>query len=842
MATDELLVAALVASAVALPPVSSPTPILSAWGTNPDPRGLTLFSRDTPRQTALNWRALFFQGSTGRVPLLARVPRHSSTTFICASRLSALVELAPRLAELDAGTLSGQKNCFAIIGSRQTGKTAFMRSVVHAVASAASRRTVAICVNFSDTGVREPLHLLQHALRNCPDITLPPVLAEPTASFVELLDFMISRDLRALVCIDDIEALYRCPRDSLLAERVFMQLRVLGSHNGPQRPAIVVLTGSAAVLRVLLFALDTPDYDRILRRYPCHLRFGSLNDNKFVPLLLVPIVSTVDLANAALCILDSFPRDRQRLVGDRFLFAPTAEVTPTAHSASASVPSPEAYYCIASGYTLTPAFLEWLSLRCRGLAGWIVDAARGQITRLHHLNRLLGTGGDTAARKVSLNRLLSAWIAAVKSSGRDVATAAANTSDETICVFGMPIDDAEPAGSWYDLADAGVLRFDGDCRPRMVHVLHPSDAGTLLMALHGSDTSAQTGDGMTPAEMLSLLAPQLASADEVNERLVLEGLSFTSHQPSGLEVRGRGCSGTFRGIAHSSEHLAILGTDADQLPTIDSLLPSSRRNTLYKEFPDEQGSDGIALVDGDADAGDSMQSCCSETTASVLPPSTSLTMPTTAVNTLWRVQVKMSSQLGATDVTGPMVQGWMQKMTASSSELLHLLSAKLPQGAVAVHVLWCAQRLTGPARRFLSELPMQKASEPPSADASLPPCAGQQRRYHEAEVGTSSSPLPPRRVSGALTGALTGASHGGAAGAIPAGAVSDASPEKDNFAPPSFFLLVDPSNMLRFWSPRVRRFVCERRLQQYGASADDREAAPAGGLLPQAVVIVKEVV
>jgi len=313
--------------------------------------------------------------------------------------LSALVELAPRLAELDSGTLCGQKNCFAIIGSRQSGKTAFMRSVVHAVASAASRRTVAICVNFSDTGVREPLHLLQHALISCPDITLPPELAESTASFVDLLDFMISRNLRALVCIDDIEALYRCPRDSLLAERVFMQLRVLGSHNGPQRPAIVVLTGSAAVLRVLLFALDTPDYDRILRRYPCHLRFGSLNDNKFVPLLLVPIVSTVDLANATLCILDSFPRDRQRLVGDGLLFAPTAEATLTAHSVSASAPSPEAYYCIASGYTLAPAFVDWLSMRCRGLAGWIVDAARGQMTRDHHLNRLLGTGGDTACSK-----------------------------------------------------------------------------------------------------------------------------------------------------------------------------------------------------------------------------------------------------------------------------------------------------------------------------------------------------------------------------------------------------------------------------------------------------------
>ena len=836
---DELAVSALVASAAALPPVSSPTPILSAWGTNPDPRGLALFSRDTPRQTALNWRASFFQGSPGRVPLLARVPRHSLTTFICASRLSALVELAPRLAELDAGTLCGQKNCFAIIGSRQTGKTAFMRSVVHAVASAASRRTVAICVNFTDTGVREPLHLLQHALAGCPDITLPPELAESTASFVDLLDFMITSNLRALLCIDDIEALYRCPRDSLLAERVFMQLRVLGSHNGPQRPAIVVITGSAAVLRVLLFALDTPDYDRILRRYPCHLRFGSLNDNKFVPLLLVPIVSTVDLANAALCILDSFPRDRQRLVGDGFLFAPTATVTPTAQSARASALSPEASSCIASGYTLVPAFVEWLSLRCRGLAGWIVDAARGQMTRGHHLNRLLGTGGDTAARRVPLNRLLSAWIAAVKTSGRDVATAAANTSDETICVFGMPIDDTEPAGSWYDLADGGVLRFDGDCRPRVVRFLHPSDAGTLLMALLGSDTSAQAGDGMTPAEMLSLLAPQLASADEVNERLVLEGLSSTSHLPCGLQVRGRGCSGTFRGISHSAEHLAVLGTDADQLPTIDSLLPSSRRNTLFKEFPDEQGSDGIALVDGDADAGDGMCGSGNTATACVPSPSTSLTVP--AVDTLWRVQVKMSSQLGATDVTGPMVQGWMQKMAASSSELLYLLAAKLPGGAVAVHVLWCAQHLTGPARLFLSKLPLQTAAEPPTAGAPVPPCAGQKRRAREADVSaiaTSSSPFPPCRVSGALTRA----SHGGTADAIPAGAVSDASPlaDEDKLAPPAFFLLVDPSNMLGFWSPRVRRFVCDRRLLQYGAPADDGEATPAGGPLPPAVVAVTE--
>jgi hypothetical protein len=35
--------------------------------------------------------------------------------------------------------------------------------------------------------------------------------------------------------------------------------------------------------------------------------------------------------------------------------------------------------------------------------------------------------------------------------------------------------------------------------------------------------------------------------------------------------------------------------------------------------------------------------------------------------------------------------------------------------------------------------------------------------------------------------------------------------------PPAFFLLVDASNMLELWSPRVRKFVCDRGLLQYGA-------------------------
>lgn len=155
-----------------------------------------------------------------------------------------------------------------------------------------------------------------------------------------------------------------------------MQLRCfkVGGHNGPQKPVIVVLTGGAAELCELLFAKDAPDYDRILRHYPCHLRFGSLNDNEFVPLLLAPIVSTGDLASAALCILDSFPRDKQRLIADGCLSAPTSEsqVTLTASApnmAGASALSLKVNCCVASGYTLSPEFVTRLLLRCGGVAG-----------------------------------------------------------------------------------------------------------------------------------------------------------------------------------------------------------------------------------------------------------------------------------------------------------------------------------------------------------------------------------------------------------------------------------------------------------------------------------------
>ena len=817
-ASDDLAVlASIVASAAPLPSIESAFPLIAAWGTNTDSQGLAYFSRESSRLTALNWRAAFFHGSLGFEPLVARFPPHAST-FICSSRMDALIELAPRLVQLDAGTLRGRRNCFALIGSRQMGKTTFMRGLAHAVARGASPRTVTISINFTEDGVQEPLHLLQRALSVATSgVTLSAELLKPTASIKGVLECMLSHRVGAFLCIDDVEALYRRPLNCELAARVFQQLRVLGSMDGP-RPVVVVLTGSAAVLRVLLFAIDTPDHASIVRRYPCHLGFGSFNDHKFVPLTLAPIVAWGDLADAALCIISSFPQDRHRLETAGSIAKATSVVASS--SAAMTAESEVDVCCVARGYTITPAYVAWLASRCRGLAGWIVDAVRNQMTRSHHLNRLLGTNGGTrAARIVPLERLLSAWEASVTRAGRDIATTASDATDESICTFGMPIDDAEPAGPWYDLADAGVLRFEGDSRPRRVHFLHPSDAGTVLMALRGG--AATDSESMTPAEMLSLLAPQLASADEVNERLVMEALSWASQRSEGLRMRGRNCVGTFRGVGHSAEYLTVREAGAVRLLTVSELLPLARRNLLFKEFPDEQGSDGIGLVQGRLltcsepcgddgglpEAGDvpaaietSDDHSCDISAVAATSDSASFhdspAAAAAAVDSLWRVQVKMSSRLGATGVSGPQVIKWMQKMSESSRELLRLLARRPAVGCqcTVVHVLWCAQRLTGPALSVLRAIPSQPDTEQAATDERAN--AGHKRRR---AAGSSSS--------FAMDCASTaGLGHSGD---------PFVSPDET----PGFFLLVDASNMLGLWSPRVRAFVTERGLQQYGAPA-----------------------
>jgi len=225
-------------------------------------------------------------------------------TFVCASRWAVLRALVPRLTALDSGTLCGQRNCHIVLGSHGVGKSWFVRSLVRVVALMARPTTCVIHVNFQTEGVREPLHLLQEAFAAAGGLALPPVLRAPAASFSELLDFMREHSRRAFLVIDGVEGLYRRPRDCPIADRVYRQLHTMGELDGASRPVVAVLTGSAAVLRTLLYAV--PGFD-LASVYPSHLRWGSLNDRKYPASTLWPVTGPGDVAHAVLCISSGSP-------------------------------------------------------------------------------------------------------------------------------------------------------------------------------------------------------------------------------------------------------------------------------------------------------------------------------------------------------------------------------------------------------------------------------------------------------------------------------------------------------------------------------------------------------
>lgn len=358
---------------------------------------------------------------------------------------------------------------------------------------------------------------------------------------------------------------------------------------------------------------------------------------------------------------------------------------------------------VLGGYVPTDELVELLCARSRGLAAYlhthVVDADASALS--HPMRSAIDTmHGD------ELLRLLDAWQVSVLASARDPVCAASRFTDASICAFGMPLKPGESARPWYKLMDAGAVFFDDADLARAVHFLHPSDAGTLLLHFGRAAASA---DELSPAQKLSLIAPQLTSADEENERLVLESLAC-------LSAAGK-----------LSLHDGLVVNDVRHAPTTISLGPPSasvqvaelasaaKRSLFCKEFPDMRGADGVALT---------------------LRPATA------AGYLLLRVQIKLSAGVGCTRVTGPMATKWVNKLKASSAEICGPLAAALGGGAEveARHIMWVAQDMCATARAVFS---------------------------NHANVS----------------------------------------------------LLIDRSNMLSCWSPRIRRFVEEQGLTQYGAVA-----------------------
>lgn len=645
----------------ALPTVASQASFAS-WGCG-GAGGLRTFNGVSDKATAQRWKNELFEGTPG-APSLVSMHTSGEPTFVCPSRLSVLEFIAPRLSLLDAGDLGGQNNCCVVFGTRELGKSTFLSSIAHIVAFAAAPTTGVVALNFKTDGVSEPLHALQRLLALGMS---GPSLGDAAGDISSVLQFMVDNCRRAVLFIDDVEALFRMDAESVLAARVFQQLVAMGRWSGA-RPVVVVLTGSAAVLRSLLFCNSSAN---IAHEFPCHLRFGSLNHSKFVPLTLRPVVDSASLERAILC-----------LAGQKALFASLVRsgdfVMPESTAAAACTADPVAGNC-----SVAPILRERIALRSRGIAGHIVGDCRGLLKHEHRLERLLGP--DRAPSHLdALQRLVAAWESTICAAGGDVVAAAA-TAKSHVCNFSLLLEDTEASTVWYSLADMGLVAFDDTSMPRVVRFLHPTDAGALIMALASARVlEPRVLEPLTPPECVALLAPRLVCACDFNESLVMESLALTSCEPGGLVLSD---GSILRRLRHSRGAYCMLSDEGGTL-TIDDLVQPDRRGVLCKEYPDEHGGDGTCLLDPAPS-----QLCMPKEDGSSAPAAEVPVMP----YVLLRVQVKMTSALMASSISPADVKTMVAKLAASSAALIVLLSASLRAPVVARHVFWVSQYLSRPA-------------------------------------------------------------------------------------------------------------------------------------------------
>ena len=651
----------------ALPTVASQASFAS-WGRG-DAGGLRTFDGGSNKATAQRWKNELLEGTPGR-PSLVSTHNSGEPTFVCPSRLSVLEFIAPRLSLLDAGELGGQNNCCVVFGTRELGKSTFLSSIAHVVALVAAPTTGVVALNFKTEGVSEPLHALQRLLALGMS---GPSLGDATGDISSVLQVMVDNSRRAVLFIDDVEALFRMDADSALAAQVFQQLVAMGRWGGT-RPVVVVLTGSAAVLRSLLFCNSSAN---IAHEFPCHLRFGSLNHSKFVPLTLRPVVDSASLERAILC-----------LAGQKALLASLVHsgdfVMPEGTAGAVCSADPVADNC-----SVTPILYERIALLSRGIAGHIAGDCRGQLKHEHRLERLLGP--DRAPSRLdALRRLVAGWENSICAAGGDV-VAVATAAKSHVCKFSLLLRDTEPSTVWYSLADMGLVAFDDTSMPRAVRFLHPTDAGALIVALCSARAlEPRVLEPLTPPECVSLLAPRLACACDFNESLVMESLAWTSCEPQGLVLSD---GSVLRRLRHSRGAYCMLSYEGGT-HTIDDLVQPDRRGVLCKEYPDEHGGDGACLLDPG-----SLQLCIQKEDGSSAPTAAAAPgMP----YVLLRVHVKMTSALMASSISPTDVTAMTAKLAASSAALIVLLSASLRAPVVARHVFWVSQYLSHPAHSALT--------------------------------------------------------------------------------------------------------------------------------------------
>jgi len=460
-----------------MPRLGEPDGMWCQWGCGP---GLAAFT-DTGYSehgwyvTAALWKQYLLEGGLG-APSLMATHGFTAPTFIDSPRCEALARLAPRLAELDCGELYGQQHCFVFEGPRGVGKSHFLQSLAHVVARVARPTTCVVYVNFKKAGV---VSLIEAIYAGLSDIGVVPRPASRCVGDKDALhSFLLESGRRVFVVVDGVEELYRYRYEDNVADSVWRELYFISEMSG-DRTIMAVITGRAAVLHDLVYA--EPGNSLAAMEYPQYPRRSSLCRDKYIPLVLKPLMNDAEARRAMLCVASGAVWQRDALDAG-LLCAPGGHDddddddggAPDGHDDDASAPAET----LSAGFIVDDDAVAHVQARARGLVSWMPQVMTGVDYKILPFFSNL----RNPDKRAPLVRLYAAWEEHVGGAKRAVDAAA--RMSPAICNFQMPLGADDDAREWYQLMDEGVVHVKaGLGGSPSVSFVHPSDAGSCILVL-----------------------------------------------------------------------------------------------------------------------------------------------------------------------------------------------------------------------------------------------------------------------------------------------------------------------------------------------------------------------
>eukprot|EP00602_Paraphysomonas_sp_CaronLab_P009358 CAMPEP_0185037606 /NCGR_PEP_ID=MMETSP1103-20130426/32293_1 /TAXON_ID=36769 /ORGANISM="Paraphysomonas bandaiensis, Strain Caron Lab Isolate" /LENGTH=495 /DNA_ID=CAMNT_0027575671 /DNA_START=320 /DNA_END=1807 /DNA_ORIENTATION=+ len=375
-------------------------------------------------------------------------------------------------------------------------------------------------------------------------------------------DWMVSAGYVALIVLDEFHKQYNEENTCGL----FFDLYSIGNNSGP-RPIVVILNGSSALMRPLVFRL-LENGSGIAKQYPGYAKSESLNVTKFIPFTLLPLCNTNDMKEAVATLQDK----------DTFLV---------------DVASDDADFLYRTLCFNTRGTIRHFEKSCDRIkySDTCISYKTACFTsELSPLYTILWNN-------VVLN--LSSALIAQCLSGE------ANIGDIPEVPVRCFLDKGYTVRDLYGLADNGIIRF---CGGVSVGYVHPVDI-LICVSFYGADTLNPQPNILSAAEEVSLLYPHHASAIcEVNEKLVCESLCEKGLMvaPYGRLTFSFTHSFCYTGVVRTTPHvisLYRLGLEESSLSSSSgrgnvkkSLLTTHHISAeLKKEWPDETGGNLIAV-------------------------------------------------------------------------------------------------------------------------------------------------------------------------------------------------------------------------------------------------------